>query len=125
MKIYIAHSGNYDYQNELYEPLKHSPLFAEHQIFLPHEPQNLGTKSKDIIRDADIVVAEVSHPSTGQGIELGWADASGTPVACIYQKDTKYSGSLHFVCTTFISYNTPYEVVDAVRRSISKALAKQ
>ena len=30
--------------------------------------------SKEVIRTSDLVIADISYPSTGVGIELGWAD---------------------------------------------------
>jgi hypothetical protein len=33
IKIYVSHSSNYDYQNELYFPLKSSGLMREYDFF--------------------------------------------------------------------------------------------
>lgn len=70
MNIYISHCGTYDYENELYKPIKESDLAARHTFFLPHEPQNLDTDAKTELKHTDVLVAESSMPSTGQGIEL-------------------------------------------------------
>lgn len=75
MRIYIIHSRNFDYQNELYLPIKQSYLVQKHEfIFLFDENSNQGS-TKEIIRNCDLVIAEVSFSSIGSGIELGWADA--------------------------------------------------
>jgi hypothetical protein len=97
MKVYISHSGNYDYKGELYNPIKASKLFKEHDIFLPHEPDNAEVKTKDIIQSYELMVCEVSYPSTGQGIEIGLAVAASVPVVCFYKRDTKPSSSLRFI----------------------------
>jgi len=47
-------------------------LFKNHEIILPHDKRNLI--SKDIIKKCNLFIAEVSFPSTGLGIELGWAN---------------------------------------------------
>ncbi len=72
MKIYIGHSREYNYLEDLYMPLKTSLLFKNHEIILPHDKRNLI--SKDIIKKCNLFIAEVSFPSTGLGIELGWAN---------------------------------------------------
>lgn len=74
MKIYVSHTSSYDYTNQLYTPLRLSKLNSRHEIFLPHEPNEVPINTKAIIEACDIVLAEVSYPSTGQGIELGWAN---------------------------------------------------
>ncbi|TAH33936.1 hypothetical protein EYC58_00050 [Candidatus Saccharibacteria bacterium] len=104
MKIYLSHSGNYDYESELYAPLKSSDLSHTHQILFPHDKENIDTNSQNLIANVDLVLAEVSHPSTGQGIELGWANAADTPILCVYRTGSKISSSLRFVATEFIEY---------------------
>ena len=70
MKIYVSHASSYDYRGELYEPLKLA--LPDHELFLPHEKSNdVSQEARDIIEACDIVLAEVSYPSTGQGVELG------------------------------------------------------
>lgn len=119
MKIYVAHSNSYDYKAELYLPIRNSILNTEHEFFLPHE-NDMAVNSKDIMKDCDLVIAEVSLPSTGEGIELGRADVFGIPVVCIYKEGSKMSGSLKYVSDTFIEYNTTEDMIE----KISKALAK-
>ncbi len=58
-----------------------------------------------IIEKYDLVIAEVSLPATGLGIELGWADYSNTPILCIYEKGSKFSSFLKFITNNFIEYD--------------------
>lgn len=105
MNIYISHcGGSYDYENELYKPIKESQLAAEHQFFLPHEPQNLDTDAVTELKYTDVLVAEASFPSTGQGIELAQAKAAGVPILCFYRTGAKTSSSLRFVTDKVIEY---------------------
>lgn len=104
MNIYISHSGAYDYENELYKPIKESELAKTHHFFLPHEPENLDTDAKAELKHTDILVAESSFPSTGQGIELAQAEAAGVPIVCFYKTGSKPSGSLRFVTSEIIEY---------------------
>lgn len=91
MKIYISHSTQYDYINKIYKPIKDSNLSQENIFFLPHEDKNKIPNTKDIILDYDLVIAEVSLPSTGQGIELGWANYAKIPILCMHEKRAKAS----------------------------------
>jgi hypothetical protein len=111
MNIYLSHSGAYDYENELYKPLKASELFKSHTVFLPHEPENRRVAAKAKFKTTDLLVAEVSYPSTGQGIELGLASAANVPVVCFYKSGTKPSGSLRFVADKVIEYTDSNELI--------------
>ena len=104
MNIYISHCGSYDYENELYTPIKESALSKAHQFFLPHEPQNLDTDAITELEHTDVLVAESSFPSTGQGIELAQAKAAHVPIVCFYKTGAKPSSSLRFVTDTIIEY---------------------
>jgi hypothetical protein len=104
MNIYISHSSAYDYENELYKPIKESELAQTHHFFLPHEPENLNTDAKTELKMMDLLVAESSLPSTGQGIELAQAEAAGVPIICFYKTGSKPSGSLRFVTNELIEY---------------------
>lgn len=105
MNIYISHAGSYDYENELYKPIKKSELYSQHRFFLPHEPENADIAAKDEL-DTDLFVAEVSYPSTGQGIELGLASTKGIQIVCFYRAGAKPSSSLRFVTDDIIEYNS-------------------
>lgn len=111
MNIYISHSSKYDYINKIYEPIKKSDLFKEHKFFLPHENKNKIINTKEIISNCDLVIAEVSLPTTGQGIELGWADYAKTPILCIYEKGVNISSSLNFITNKFIEYENIEDMV--------------
>jgi hypothetical protein len=105
MKIYLSHSGNHDYETELYAPLKSSDIARTHQILFPHDKENINQKSKNWIEVADLVIAETSHPSTGQGIELGWADAAAKRILYFYKTGSKISSSLKFITEDSIEYS--------------------
>lgn len=72
MKIYVGHSSDIDFREELYEPLKSSRIAEEHKLVFPHEDSEELFDSKEFFRDeCDLFIAEVSDSSTGLGIELG------------------------------------------------------
>lgn len=119
MKIYVSHSGNYDYESELYKPLKGSELFKEHDIFLPHEPENINVPAKEVLKQTDLLVAEVSFPSTGQGIELGLANAANVRIVCFYKDGAKPSSSLRFIADKIVKYADNQELVNGIRAALA------
>lgn len=108
MRIYISHSRNFDFQNELYTPLKQSNLSKTHEFILPHQDSDKPFNTKELLQNkgCDMVLAEVSFPATGQGIELGWANVFEIPIVCIYKTGSKISGSLKVVCKDFLEYQS-------------------
>ena len=105
MKIYVSHASSFDFQNELYTPLKQA--LPEHELFLPHENSNDANQdAKNIIETCDIVLAEVSYPSTGQGIELGWADMLHKPIICVYKSGAKPSSAIQIIAASMHAYTS-------------------
>lgn len=117
MNIYISHSSKYDYINKLYIPIKNSSLINNNNFFFPHDNNVINTKA--IISDYDLLIAEVSLPSIGQGIELGWADYANTPILCIYEKGMKISSSLQFITNDFIEYENTEDMINKIKNFIS------
>jgi hypothetical protein len=105
MNIYISHSSGYDYENELYKSIEESKLAGTHHFFLPHKPENINTDAKEELKQTDVLVAEASLPSTGQGIELAQAEAAGVPIICFFKTEAKPSSSLRFVTDKIIEYS--------------------
>jgi len=97
MKIYIPHSTSFDYKTELYAPVRSSAPNFRHEIVLPHEGAINPVDTREAIRGADLIIAEVSYPSTGMGIELGWADMMGKPVVAIYKTGCAPSAAVGIV----------------------------
>ncbi len=120
MKIIVTHSSNFDYVNKLYTPLKESSLWKEHQFRLPHDGDKAPTLTKELMKGADLVIAEVSEPSTGQGIELGWADVYGVPIVCLSEKGSKVSHSLFSIPEHFIEYEDAKDMIEKLGGWINK-----
>ena len=57
--------------------------------------QFIYERDMEWVKEADIVVAEVTQPSLGVGYELGWADGK-KPIICLYreQEDKRLSAML-------------------------------
>ncbi len=117
MKVYVTHASTFDYQTELYKPLRASNLNTKHQLILPHENSSNLFSTKDFISQQELIIAEVSYPSTGQGIELGWADINKVPIICIYKSGTRPSSGLKMITEHFIEYNSPTDIIQKLNNS--------
>jgi len=60
-------------------------LNAKHEIISP-QGKRRKTITKDIIKSLDVLIAEVSHPSRGEGIEPGWTDCLIFPLFIFSKK---------------------------------------
>ena len=119
MKIYLSHAKKFDFVNELYEPIKNSDLIKKHQFTFPHE-NNKVINCEKIFRnkEVDLVLAEVSYPATGQGIELGYAEILEIPIVCCYKKGSDLSGSLRWISKKFIEYNDPDDLIQKLMKEL-------
>lgn len=121
MKIYVSHSREFDFEKELYEPLKNAPFFKDHTFVFPHENADEAYPTRQFFKSGEcsLVLAEVSYPSTGQGIELGWANLLDIPIICHYKDGTTPSGSLALISSRLIMYTDKENLVE----DIAKVLA--
>jgi len=119
MKIYFCHSRAFDYKNDLYKPLRESALNNQHEIVFPHEDESSTINTKDVIKNCDVIFAEVSFPATGLGIELGWADIYSTPIVCVHKVGAKISGSLKFIAKDFIEYTDMEDLIEKIEKFLA------
>lgn len=122
MKIYVAHSQLLDFKKDLYEPILNSDLSKEHEFIFPHESSSKPYGSEECIKnDIDFMLAEVSEPSTGLGIELAWADTYGIPILCIYKKEAKISGSIESSIKCILAeYSNKKDLILSIERMIKE-----
>lgn len=119
MRIYIAHSASFDFVKQLYQPIKQSAMWRRLEIILPHDHGN-DFHSREAIKTCDLLIAEVSFPSTGEGIELGWADADGVPIAAIYRAGAKYSGSIKNLTDRLEPYSSANDMLGVIAKLIAQ-----
>ena len=120
MKVYMAHSRLFDYQNELYNPLRQEPFFEKHELILPHEIKNITTNTRDFYKTIDIMIAECSHPSIGLGIELGWAFDDKKPLFILIKDGNKPSSSLFTIAKDITFYKDTKEMIEIIKDIINK-----
>lgn len=115
--IYVSHSTSFDYKKELYASLKEIESSCEVQFVFPHDDSSEPFDVRKLFEsgECDLVLAEVSYASTGQGIELGWADDRDIPIVCISKEGTNISGSLKKVSKQFFNFKTDKEILSIVQ----------
>lgn len=113
MKIYISHLRRGDYEKELYIPLLASELAKKHTFIFPHSKSQKPFSTKELFekKECDLVLAEISYPATGQGIELGWANMFNIPIYCIYQKGQDVSGSALSIAAKRAEYSDSEDLI--------------
>lgn len=114
MKIYVAHSTNCDYVNEIYKPIREDSKLKKHYIVLPHEDENY-LHDRAYYNNFDIAICEVSYPSTGLGIELAFLFDSSIPIYCLYKKNSNYSKAVLAVTKNIIEYNDKKDLVEKIK----------
>ncbi len=119
MKIFVAHSSNFDFKNKLYIPLRDSALNSAHEILLPQEGP-IEEITREMINNCDAVVAEVSAPSLGAGIEIGWADAAHVPVVAMYEKDSHPSFSIDNAVSNRFEYENADDMLEKLTAVLNK-----
>ncbi len=105
MKIYVSHSTAFDYQTELYLPIREFSKTSLHEFYLPHEKSPEPQNTKSILQHSDLILAEVSYPSTGQGIELGWANLFEIPIIGLHKQSKLASSSLRLILRELYQYD--------------------
>jgi hypothetical protein len=119
-KIYFGHSREFDFINELYQPIRNSHLNDKYEIIFPHENRDEPFNSKDQMFACDLMIAEVSYPATGLGVELGWADIYDVPIICVYKKGFHPPRSTQVITDKFLEYSDSKELVSGLEEMISK-----
>ncbi len=112
MAYYAAHSREFDFQNEWYAPLRRVGEELGVTFVFPHEITDAATNTKERMTAYNAIVAEVSYPSTGLGIELGWAETLGLPIYLVCRESAFISRSvLSLTGHTLITYTDQNDLV--------------
>ncbi len=117
MKIYVAHATNFDYVNEIYKPIRENELLKKYDIVLPHEDDNY-IHNRDYYNNFDLCICEVSSPSIGLGIELGFLYDSNVKTYCFYKKGSNYSKSILAITKELIEYDNKEDFINKVKNII-------
>lgn len=120
MDVYFGHPSCIEFREEIYEPIRRSELYTQHNIVLPHEDSDEPFDSKEFLREeCDLMISEVSAASTGLGIELGWADSFDVRVVYIHRDGASPSSSVPVVGDKIGTYGNREELVNVMQEAIS------
>ncbi|HLD38953.1 MAG TPA: hypothetical protein VJB05_01415 [archaeon] len=114
IKIYISHASGFE--KELYDVFRDVKGF---DFILPHESRIRN--SKPAIKSCDAMIADVSKPSHGVGIEIGWAENFGIPIILIAKRGSKISSSLMLISKP-ITYNKVTDILPKLKRKIEEVI---
>ena len=64
------------------------------------------------------MICDVSMPSTGAGIEMGWANAFYVPILCTYEEGSKPSNSAKYVARKVFAYKNADDLISNLEREI-------
>lgn len=119
MKIIVTHASSFDFEKELYAPLKKAVKGTGHELIFPHVWHEQKKSTKEFLKDAGLVIGEVSLPSTGQGIELGWADMLNVPILFLRKQGAKSSSALNYLKGEYIDYSDENDLITKTRAFLS------
>jgi nucleoside 2-deoxyribosyltransferase len=77
------------------------------------EPSHIFEQDTDWIREADVIVAEVTTPSLGVGYEIGLAESLEKRILCIYREQEDRGLSAMIAGNRYLSI-AEYESVDDI-----------
>lgn len=117
MKIYIGHSNDFNFKEELYMPIMNSKLNEKVEFIFPHLTDKTFN-SKEIIEQSDLFIAEVSRPSLGLGIEIGRAEMKNKRILCIYDEKFRVPSSLKYVNVDILAYKDTENMICKIEEYI-------
>ncbi|NHN33133.1 hypothetical protein [Paenibacillus agricola] len=115
MHIYATHSNSFDFKEEFYNPLVQLTSLIPNikEIVLPHKD---SAEQFDTLRyfknSCALVIAEASYPSTGSGIELGWASLLNIKIVVVHHISKKPSSSYKVISDDFIVYENSEDLTN-------------
>ena len=124
MRIYIAHSKNMNYVDELYKPLRELQLLKEHELILPHEKSDTSSNDREFYKSIDLFIADCSDKGTGLGIELGWVYDDDKKIYCIYQAGKKVSASIKKITNNIYEYDTIEDMLVLIEKIVKRETNK-
>ena len=104
MKLYVTGAVTTASENSMkkYKAIKTAFAHLFNEINTPLDTSKFtGTneerfnKATSDIKEASIIIADVSNPSSGQGMELMLAHMLNIPVICVAEKGKKVSGLIY------------------------------
>ncbi|AJD93485.1 hypothetical protein JMA_41680 (plasmid) [Jeotgalibacillus malaysiensis] len=122
MNIYVGHSKQMNYKEELYPVLKKIGDEMGVRFILPHDESLELYPSKEVLPTCDYMLADISLPALGLGIEIGWANMMDIPVFFIHKSDSELSHSVKAVSQNIRQYDSIDDLESVVREWVLNSL---
>ncbi|KAB2866761.1 MAG: hypothetical protein F9K46_01665 [Anaerolineae bacterium] len=86
--------------------------FVRRYSFGEGQAREMMAATLQSIRQADVLIAEVSEKVIGVGIEIGYAAALGKPIMYLRKADAPFSTTVGGLATIAIVYDNPQDLAD-------------
>ena len=88
----------------------------------PLPVEEIYKRDTDMIKECDVMIAEVSSPSLGVGYELAYAQNLGKPILCLFNKttDKKLSAMIAGNSYNTVAYIEPTEITQTVQAFLAQ-----
>lgn len=92
-----------------------------YQVVFPSNDNDTLAHTFSQVAAADLVITEVSSPSTGSGIELGWASALKKPIIAFHQGGAVPTQALQHITDKIFVYVTEAHILEALDQALEAA----
>lgn len=116
--LYLGHAPRWNFQEHLYLPLVSSHFATDFELILSHQHSLEPANTKEMIRNANVMLAEVSYPSTGLGIEMGWAEEFDVPIIAFYQHGRSPTHCLKIVAHDLFAYGSSRDLIAKLNKRL-------
>jgi hypothetical protein len=118
-QIYVAYSSSLNLGGGSLNSFLNewSDLFHPRYDFLGYKNSKLS--SHELISNSEFIVAEVSYPSMGVGIECGWADQMGKTIYAFHDVDKQMPLAVtHLKNINLIQYSAAYQIAEKLAEAL-------
>lgn len=110
LNIYFIHSLKSNFNKNIYLPVLRSNLLSHHHLIFSQSETNKNKYYKDLIRDADLIVIELSDADMTLNMEIKEAVSSGKPILVLAHKVRGYDDRYQTILKNIIGYSNDEEL---------------
>ena len=117
LQVHVPHIDTVNAANRNVEDIHNKNLDLETRA-------RVYQKNLEFIKESKLFIAEVSNPSTGTGIEIGFALKQNKPIICLARKDVDVTsmvlGPAHLGLIKVIRYTDENEALNNLEKILSQ-----
>lgn len=110
LNIYFIHSLKSNFNKNVYLPVLRSRVLAKHHLMFSQSEENINKYYKDMIRDADLLVIELSDSDMTLNLEIKEAALSKKPLLVLAHKTRGYDDKYQAIVKNIIGYGNEEEL---------------